>query len=422
MPEVKPEIETFAKIKVIGVGGGGGAAVNRMIQGGVKGVEFIAVNTDLQALQSSLAKTKLNIGRTTTRGLGSGMEPPKGRKAAEESQNELREMLKGADMIFLTAGMGGGTGTGATPIIAELAKDMGILTIAVVTKPFSFEGGPRRRLAEEGLAELSSRVDTLITIPNDRIWQLIDKKTPLVEAFAVVDEVLRQGVQGISELITLPGLINVDFADVKTIMDNSGSALMGMGIASGDNRAVEAAKAAVSSPLLEISIDGAKGILFTITGGSDLTMYEVSEAAKLITEAVDGDARIIFGAVIDEELKDQLKITVVATGFDESVTKENLLKVKSEPLNYFQAQPKEDDEDKNDRKFGSDFNSGFGSQSNSQPQSSKIDDKQDFQPSSIKPTAPAPAKPADQSLMESEDNKDDDEDLDIPAFIRKKMM
>jgi cell division protein FtsZ len=327
------------------------------------------------------------------------MDPATGRKAAEESQNELREMLKGADMVFLTAGMGGGTGTGATPILAELAKDLGILTIAVVTKPFAFEGGPRRRFAEEGLAELSSRVDTLITIPNDRIWQIIDKKTPLVEAFAVVDEVLRQGVQGISELITLPGLINVDFADVKTIMRNSGSALIGMGIASGDNRALEAAKAAISSPLLEISIDGAKGMLFTIAGGSDLTMYEVSEAAKIITEAVDGDAKIIFGAVIDENLKDQIKITVVATGFDERVTKDNLLRVKQEPTNYFQAKPRQ--EEPEEKKPVNLFQ--MKPVKNSQPS----DDYQGY------------SQPAQAAVEEPEA---EEEDLEIPAFIRKKMM
>lgn len=411
MPEVKPEIETFAKIKVIGVGGGGGSAVNRMIQAGVKGVEFVAVNTDLQALQSNLAENKLHIGRTTTRGLGSGMDPAIGRKSAEESQNEIREMLKGSDMVFLTAGMGGGTGTGATPLIAEVARDMGILTIAVVTKPFAFEGGPRRRYAEEGLAELSSRVDTLITIPNDRIWQIIDKKTPLIEAFRVVDEVLRQGVQGISELITLPGLINVDFADVKTIMRASGSALMGMGIASGENRAVEAAKAAISSPLLEISIDGAKGMLFTIAGGPDITMYEVSEAAKIITEAVDKDAKIIFGAVIDEKLKDQMKITVVATGFDEKVTRENLLRIKNEPINYFQAKPihQEPSEEKNyfQMKPREDLKS--------------VNDDHSRINYNNRPTTNNTPSVNNVNTVEP-DNLNDEEDLEIPAFIRKKMM
>jgi cell division protein FtsZ len=415
MPEVKPEIETFAKIKVVGVGGGGGSAVNRMIQAGVKGVEFIAVNTDLQALQSSMAETKLHIGRTTTRGLGSGMDPAVGRKAAEESQNELREMLKGSDMVFLTAGMGGGTGTGASPIIAELSRDMGILTIAVVTKPFAFEGGPRRRYAEEGLAELSGRVDTLITIPNDRIWQIIDKKTPLVEAFRVVDEVLRQGVQGISELITLPGLINVDFADVKTIMRSSGSALMGMGIAAGENRAVEAAKAAISSPLLEISIEGARGMLFTIAGSSDLTMYEVSEAAKIITEAVDGDAKIIFGAVIDENLKDQMKITVVATGFDEKITRENLLRIKTEPVNYFQSKPRS--EEITEEKFNV---------FQMRPREESKPVKEDRYVSPSRPVVNANTVSQQQPPQQQNNQVDlepaEEEDLEIPAFIRKKMM
>ena len=405
MPEVKPEIETFAKIKVIGIGGGGCSAINRMIQAGVRGVEFIAVNTDLQALQNNLAESKLHIGRTTTRGLGSGMDPSVGRKSAEESQNELRELLKGSDMVFLTAGMGGGTGTGATPIIADAAREMGILTIAVVTKPFSFEGGPRQRFAEEGLAELSGRVDTLITIPNDRIWQIIDKKTPLVEAFRVVDEVLRQGVQGISELITLPGLINVDFADVKTIMRSSGSALMGVGISSGDNRALEAAKAAISSPLLEVSIEGAKGMLFTIAGGSDITMYEVSEAAKVITEAVDSDAKIIFGAVIDENLKDQIKITVVATGFDEKVIRDNILRVKQEPVNYFQAKPKAEEREEKPSNY-------FQMKPREEVKQEERTVVSNYQA----------AQAANTQQQQAEDADTEEEDLEIPAFIRKKMM
>ncbi|OGF30139.1 cell division protein FtsZ [Candidatus Falkowbacteria bacterium RIFOXYD2_FULL_35_9] len=409
MPEFKPEIETFAKIKVVGVGGGGGAAINRMIASEVKGVEYIAVNTDLQALQNSLAQQKIHVGRTTTRGLGAGMDPSLGRKSAEESQNEIREMLKGTDLLFITCGLGGGTGTGVSPVIAEISREMGILTIAVVTKPFSFEGGPRRRIAEEGLKDLSSKVDTLITIPNDRIWQIIDKKTPLIEAFRVVDEVLRQGVQGISELITLPGLINVDFADVRAIMKSSGSALMGMGIASGDNRAIEAAKAAVSSPLLEISVEGAKGILFTIAGGENLTMYEVSEAAKIITESVDPDAKIIFGAVNDEKLKDNIKITVVATGFDEKITKDNLLKVNHEPVNYFQARPEDDDVKHDDDVTNNPFSAPAISEV---PVSSSRSMRE---PSQVRPSA----KPIQR---EPESTDSDDDELDIPAFIRKKMM
>src|SRR3989339_2121682 len=316
MAEVKPEIETFAKIKVCGIGGGGGAALNRMIADQIKGVDFIAINTDIQALHHSLAQTKIAIGKTITRGLGAGMNPDLGRKAAEENQNEIRTALNGADMVFLTCGLGGGTGTGAIPEVAKLAKDIGALTVAVVTKPFSFEGAQRRRLAEDGFKQLIEYVDTVITIPNDRVLQIIDKKTSLIEAFNIVDDVLRQGVQGISELITVPGLINVDYADVKAIMESSGSALMGIGRATGENRAVEAAKQAIASPLLELSIDGARGILFTISGGSDLGMHEVAEAAKVITSSADEDARVIFGATIDDSMNEEVRITVVATGFD----------------------------------------------------------------------------------------------------------
>jgi cell division protein FtsZ len=318
MPEIKPDVETFAKIKVIGVGGGGGEVINRMVQSGIKGVEFIAVNTDVQALYQSHAPTKLHIGKSITRGLGAGMNPEMGRQAAEESQNELRELIKGADMLFITCGMGGGTGTGAAPYIANIAKEMGVLTVAVVSKPFQFEGRQRMVLAEKGLEQLEARVDTLITIPNDRILQLVDKKTPLVDAFAMADDVLRHGIQGISELITIPGLINVDFADVKSIMQGAGSALMGVGLATSENRAVEAAKQAIDSPMLELSIDGAHGVLFTITAGNSLSMYEVSEAAGIITSSVSDDARIIFGAVIDENMGDEMRITVIATGFDKS--------------------------------------------------------------------------------------------------------
>ena len=316
MAQVKPEIETFAKIKVVGIGGGGGAAVNRMISDNIKGVEFIVINTDVQALNQNLAPRKIPIGKTITRGLGAGMNPEVGSKAAEENQNEIREALTGSDMVFLTCGLGGGTGTGAIPEVAKLAKDIGALTVAVVTKPFTFEGAQRRRIAEEGFDRLLKHVDAIITIPNDRVLQIIDKKTSLMDAFNVVDDVLRQGVQGIAELITIPGLINVDYADVKAIMECSGSALMGIGRATGENRAVEAAKQAIASPLLELSIDGARGILFTISGGSDLGMHEVAEAAKVITSSADEDARVIFGASIDDNMNEEVRITVVATGFD----------------------------------------------------------------------------------------------------------
>jgi len=316
MAEFKPEIETAAKIKVIGVGGGGGSALNRMILEKLRGVDFIAVNTDAQALHANLALTKIPIGKTATRGLGAGMNPEVGRRAAEENANDIRTAIAGADMVFLTCGLGGGTGSGAIPEIAKIAREVGALTVAVVTKPFGFEGAQRKRIADEAYAELCAQVDTVITIPNDRVLQIIDKKTSLLDAFKIVDDVLRQGVQGISEIITIPGLINVDFADVKAIMQNAGSALMGIGRASGESRAVEAAKQAIASPLLELSIDGAKGILFTVTGSADLAMYEVAEAAKIITGSADEDARVIFGANIDETLQDEVRITVVATGFD----------------------------------------------------------------------------------------------------------
>jgi cell division protein FtsZ len=315
--EVKPEITPLAQIKVIGVGGGGGNAVNRMISSKVEGVDFISVNTDAQALYHSQATHRINIGKGTTRGLGAGALPDIGKRAAEESSEELRAAIEGADMVFITCGLGGGTGTGAAPIIADIAKELGILTVAVVTKPFAFEGIRRMEAAIKGHEELRSRVDTLITIPNDRILSIIDKKTPLTDAFVVVDDILRQAIQGVADLITVHGMINVDFADVRTIMQNAGSALMGIGYGQGENRAVDAARAAIESPLLELSVQGAKGILFNITGGNDLSMFEVDEAAKVITEAADSSANIIFGAVINEKYTGEIKVTVIATGFSE---------------------------------------------------------------------------------------------------------
>ncbi|MFH1284761.1 MAG: cell division protein FtsZ [Candidatus Peregrinibacteria bacterium] len=314
--EVTPEITPVANIKVIGVGGGGGNAINRMIKTGLKGIDFIAINTDAQALYHSEAATKINIGKATTRGLGAGSNPDIGRQAAEESVDEIRDAIDGSDMIFITCGLGGGTGTGGAPVIANVAKEMGILTVAVVTKPFSFEGHRRKSQADEGLENLKNKLDTLIMIPNDKILSIIDKKTPLNDAFAVVDDVLRQGVQGIADLITVHGMINVDFADVKAVMENAGSALMGIGYGTGENRAAEAAKSAIESPLLELSIDGAKGVLFNITGGNDLSMFEVDEAARIITEASDPEANIIFGAVINDSYTGEVKVTVIATGFD----------------------------------------------------------------------------------------------------------
>jgi cell division protein FtsZ len=315
---LRSDAEHFALIKVIGIGGGGSNAVNRMIRAEMMGVEFIAVNTDAQALLQSDAPHKIRIGDKLTRGLGAGADPGVGQRAAEEDSEKIYEALKDADMIFITAGMGGGTGSGAAPVIAEIAKDLGALTVGVITKPFSFEGVRRKLVAEQYSEALKEKVDTLITIPNDRLREVVDKKTSILDAFRVVDDVLRQGVQGISDLITVPGLINLDFADVKTIMREAGSSMMGIGTGTGENRAVEAARAAVMSPLLEVNIQGARGILFNVTGGSDLGLFEVNEAAEVIKEAADPEANIIFGTVIDDRMRDEVKVTVIATGFDGS--------------------------------------------------------------------------------------------------------
>ncbi|AIK36149.1 cell division protein FtsZ [Bacillus pseudomycoides] len=312
--------DQLASIKVIGVGGGGNNAVNRMIEHGVQGVDFIAVNTDAQALNLSKAETKMQIGGKLTRGLGAGANPEVGKKAAEESKEQIQEALRGADMVFVTAGMGGGTGTGAAPVIAQIAKELGALTVGVVTRPFTFEGRKRATQAISGITAFKDNVDTIIVIPNDRILEIVDKNTPMLEAFREADNVLRQGVQGISDLIATPGLINLDFADVKTIMSNKGSALMGIGVGTGENRAAEAAKRAISSPLLETSIDGAQGVLMNITGGTNLSLYEVQEAADIVASASDPEVNMIFGSVINESLKDEIVVTVIATGFDDSVT------------------------------------------------------------------------------------------------------
>ncbi len=317
MPEVKPsEIQSFASIKVVGVGGAGGSAVNRMKEAGLGGVQFIAMNTDAQALHNSKADVKIHLGHSTTNGLGAGADPAVGEAAANESRDEIRDALEGADMVFVTIGAGGGTGSGAGHIVAEIARELGILVVGVATKPFSFEGEKRRQNAEWAIAQLGRKVDTLITIPNDRLLQTIDRRTPLLETFKIADDVLRQGVQGISELITEHGLINLDFADVKAIMSNAGSALMGIGRASGEDRAAEAAQQAIESPLIEVSIDGAKGVLFNVTGGYDMSMSEIQEAAEIITSAVSPEANIIFGATLKPDLEDELIITVIATGFD----------------------------------------------------------------------------------------------------------
>lgn len=322
MPKINPEIEAFARIKVIGVGGSGTNAINHMIDSKVKGVEFIAMNTDAQHLHHSAAEKKIHIGKNLTRGLGTGMDPEIGRRAAEESLEDIQNMIKGADMVFVTAGMGGGTGTGAAPVIAKVAKDQGALTVAIVTRPFFFEGKQRGAIADSGIDALRKEVDAVIAIPNDRLLNVITKDTTCSSAFAMCDEILRQAVEGLSNTITMPGIINVDFADVRAVMQNAGSALMGIGSASGDNRAIEAAKAAINSPLLDISIDGARGVLFTIAGGSDMTMFEIQDAAKLITESIDSEAKVIFGAIYDDKLKkNEVKITVIATGFPEITKK-----------------------------------------------------------------------------------------------------
>ncbi|MEI6396766.1 MAG: cell division protein FtsZ [Candidatus Taylorbacteria bacterium] len=321
MPNITPDIEAFARIKVIGVGGSGNNAVNHMITSKVKGVDFIAVNTDSQDLHRSFAKKRIHIGKNLTRGLGTGMNADLGRRAVEETRDEIQDTLKGADMVFVTCGLGGGTGTGASPLVARISKELGCLTVAVVTKPFFFEGRQRGRIAESGLDELRKEVDAIIVIPNDRLLSAIDKGTTVKNAFSMCDEILRHAVEGISDLITTPGIINIDFADIRTVMENAGSALMGIGLATGENRAIEAAKAAINSPLLDVSITGSKGVLFSIAGGEDLTMFEIQDAAKVITESIDPEAKIIFGTVRDDKLKkNEIKITVIATGFPEGNT------------------------------------------------------------------------------------------------------
>lgn len=348
--EVRPDVSPGADIRVIGSGGAGSNAVKRMVESKVDGVAFIAVNTDMQALYHNPAGKKITIGRGTTRGLGAGGNPDIGKRSAEESLEEIKKHLDGADMVFLTAGLGGGTGSGSLPVMAELARSMGILTVGVVTLPFSFEGLKRRRQAEEALASLRGKVDTLVTIPNDKILSLIDKTTPLTEAFSVVDEVLQHAIEGISNIITVHGLVNVDFADVKSVMQDAGTALMGIGYGTGDSRASEAARAAVDSPLLDVSISGAKGILFNITGGSDLSMFEVDEAARIITEAADPEATIIFGAVIDEKSTGEVKVTVIATGFEREAV-ENLPATSTLRRAMDTKSPRREDEDRERRKI-----------------------------------------------------------------------
>ncbi len=417
MAEIKPDIETFAKIKVVGVGGSGNNAISRMIDAKIKGVEFVAINTDAQALHHSKAQEKVHIGKNLTKGLGAGMNPEIGRQAAEENRDEIQEVLKGADMVFVACGLGGGTGSGAAPIVAETAKELGALTVGVVTRPFAFEGSQRRAIAEEALNNLKDRVDTLITIPNDKLLSIIDRKTSLISAFRIVDDVLRQGVQGISDLITRPGIVNVDFADVRAIMQDSGSALMGIGIASGENRAVEAARAAINSPLLELSIDGAKGVLFNISGSTDIGMLEINEAANIITENIDPNAKVIFGAVVDEQIrKGDIQITVVATGFDSG-------KIQEMPIGLVQRA-------KTNPTIGqlTQKQNHSPSYRREEPVSESTDEPEELRAFTSRTIEPTPLiieekiQPKSFSLrQESRDIVDEGEDLEIPAFIRRKM-
>lgn len=359
MPQIKPEVEAFARIKVLGVGGSGKNAVNHMIASKVRGVEFIAVNTDAQDLHHSEAKKKIHIGKNLTRGLGTGMNPELGKRAVEETKEEIQEAIKGADMVFIACGLGGGTGTGAAPVVARTAKELGALTVGVVTKPFTFEGQQRMRLAEAGLEELRQSVDALIVVPNDRLLATIDKDTSARNAFAMCDDILKQAVEGISDLITTPGTINIDFADIRAVMEGAGAALMGIGKASGEKRAEEAAKLAINSPLLEVNINGAKGVLFSIAGGDDLTMFEIHDAAKLITESVDPNAKIIFGTVKDDKLKKgEIKITVIASGFPETYMKKTLFADRNDRSERMER------EEENKGKI---FNSVFGGKEKEQP-------------------------------------------------------
>jgi len=384
MPQIKPEVETFARIKVLGIGGSGKNAVNHMINSKVKGVEFIAINTDAQDLHHSLASKKIHIGKNLTKGLGTGMNPELGKRAAEETKEEIQEALKGADMVFVAGGEGGGTFTGAAPLIAKTAKELGILTIAVVTKPFSFEGLQRNKVAEQGIEELRKCVDAIIVVPNDRLMAMVTRETTAKSAFAICDDILRQAVEGISDLITTPGTINIDFADIKAVIENAGSALMGVGTASGEKRAEEAAKMAINSPLLEVSINGAKGVLFSIAGGDDLTLFEIQDAAKVITESIDPGAKVIFGTVHSDKLKkNEIQITVIASGFSDFPTKKSLFHSVITP------NKEEEKEDKKGKIFGS-------------------------------PAPEKEAQPEKQVEPKKETLSDDDDDWGaVPAFLRR---
>ncbi len=404
MPEITPsDIQTFASIKVVGVGGAGGSAVNRMKEAGLSGVQFIAMNTDAQALHNSKADIKIHLGRDTTSGLGAGANPSVGEQAANESREEIRQALEGADMVFVTIGAGGGTGSGAGYVVAEVARELGILVVGVATKPFSFEGEKRRINAEWAINHLGRQVDTLITIPNDRLLQTIDHRTPLLETFKIADDVLRQGVQGISELITEHGLINLDFADVKAIMSNAGSALMGIGRASGEDRAAQAAEQAIESPLIEVSIDGAKGVLFNVTGGYDLSMAEIQEAADIITKAVSPDANIIFGATLKPEMEDEFIITVIATGFDSDNFYEQ--EVSLEPKKEVEVDPTENISEEEVKDINMDIDTTTAAEVFGSDETTDIWNQPNIETSATEVN----------SLGD-----DDDDESDTPAFLRRR--
>lgn len=437
MAEILPEIETFARIKVVGIGGGGGNALNRMVQSKLRGIDFVAINTDAQALHYSQANTKVHIGKEATRGLGAGANPEIGRQAAEESEEAIFNSLKHSEMVFITAGYGGGTGSGAAPVVARIAKEIGALTVAIVTKPFTFEGDRRRKIAEAGIEELKDKVDTLIIIPNDRILQLVDRKTTLLDAFGTVDDVLKQGVQGIADLITVNGLVNLDFADVKSIMSNAGSALMGIGQGSGDTRAIDAVKYAMDSPLLEVSIQGAKGVLINFTGGRDMGMHEIEEAAKLIHDSVDPEANIIWGTVLDENMTGEIRVTLVATGFDaERNTHNNFI---GTTVDSFSEQPSPETQDDTEsmpflKSYGSRpvFDDEPEPMVKANPEKSEQALKEDIEEAEEDPVSfeldddtfekestksDLPEEPIVETVSSS--FEDDDDDYDKPAFLRE---
>ncbi|MFC1734463.1 cell division protein FtsZ [candidate division KSB1 bacterium] len=399
MKKIQPDVEAFARIRVIGVGGSGNNAVNHMVDSKVRGVDFVAVNTDAQDLHHSKAKKKIHVGKNLTRGLGTGMNPEMGKQAAEETKEELQEALKGSDMIFITYGLGGGTGTGAGPVVAKTARESGALTVAVVTKPFSFEGQQRMRLAELGLEDLKKEVDALVVIPNDRLLAVVQRETSVKNAFAMCDDILKQAVEGISDLITMPGIINVDFADIRAVMDNAGSALMGIGTATGEKRTEDAAKAAISSPLLELSIAGAKGVLFSVAGGDDLSMLEIQDAAKIITESIDPNAKVIFGAVQDPNLKkNEVKVTVIATGFPE-----NTMQPGGKSTSLFQL-PKKDEEKDEEKKDNKIYNSVAILGGNGTKETKKEEKKDE---------------PKKEELKKDDDKDGDDDWGAVPAFLRR---